>query len=429
MEKIIIHGGKPLTGEIAVSGMKNAAVAIVLASVMTEDKCVIENLPRISDVDISLELLRARGVRVKFLNRTTVEIDSTVMDSELYGEDDLARKMRASYYLVGALLARFGKARVGCPGGCDFGARPIDQHIKGFEALGADVVMEPDVINASASDGLKGASVYMDVVSVGATINVMLAAVKADGVTVIENAAHEPHVVDTANFLNACGADISGAGTDTIKIKGVKQLHGVTYAIIPDMIEAGTFLILGAATGGRLKISNVIPKHLDSITAKLEEMGATIEQDDEAVTVSTTGPLSRVNIKTQPYPGFPTDMNPQMCVLMSLAQGVSTLTEGVWENRFRYVEELKRMGAKIKVEGRTATVEGVGALNAAQVRALDLRAGAAMIVAGLAAEGRTEIDEVHHIQRGYEDIIHKLESVGADIRMVSIPDNLFDKAN
>jgi len=429
MEKIIIHGGRPLNGEIPVSGMKNAAVAIILAAIMTEDKCVIENLPCISDVEISLELLAERGVKIKYLNKTTVEIDSTFMRPDLKGHDDLARKMRASYYLAGALLARYGRAKVGLPGGCDFGVRPIDQHIKGFEALGAKVSVEGGNIDAVAENGLHGASVYMDVVSVGATINVMLAAVKAEGTTVIENAAHEPHVVDTANFLNACGADISGAGTDTIRIRGVRQLHGVTYAIIPDMIEAGTYLILGAATGGRLKVSNIIPKHVDSLTAKLKEMGAVLEEEDEAITVTRNGPLHKVNIKTQPYPGFPTDLNPQMCVLLCLAEGTSNLTEGVWENRFRYVEELKRMGAVIKVEGRNAVVEGVGALSAAPVRALDLRAGAAMVVAGLAAQGRTEIDEIHHIQRGYEDIITKLVSVGADIRMVSVPDNIFDKAN
>lgn len=428
MDRIVISGGKPLHGEISVSGMKNAAVAIVLGTLLTEDKCIIENLPQISDVTISLEILKSMGVKIRNLSPSTVELDATFIRPDQVPCDSV-RKMRASYYLVGALLGRFGTANVGLPGGCDFGTRPIDQHVKGFEALGAQVSVEDGVIRADASQGLKGASVYMDVVSVGATINVMLAAVRAEGTTVIENAAHEPHVVDTANFLNACGADISGAGTDTIKIRGVKHLHGVTYAIIPDMIEAGTYLILGAATGGCLKVSNLIPKHLDSLTAKLEEMGVTLSEEDEAITVSRTGRLQRCNIKTQPYPGFPTDLNPQMCVLLSLAEGVSKLTESVWENRFRYVEELKRMGANIKVNGRTAEVEGVPQLKAAPVRALDLRAGAAMVVAGLAAPGTTEIDEIFHIQRGYERIIEKLQNVGADIRLVTLPDNLYEKAN
>ena len=425
MDKIIIHGGKPLNGEIAVSGMKNAAVAIILATAMIRDKCVIENLPCISDVKISLELLAERGAKVKYLDATTVEIDTTIMKPDFDGPAGLARKMRASYYLAGALLGRYGRAKVGLPGGCDFGTRPIDQHVKGFQALGATVDTENGYIDATAPEGLKGASVYMDVVSVGATINVMIASVMAEGTTVIENAAHEPHVVDTANFLNACGADISGAGTDTIKIRGVKDLHGVTYAIIPDMIEAGTYLILGAATGGRLKVSNIIPKHMDSLTAKLEEMGVMLEEEDEAITVTGSRPINNVNIKTQPYPGFPTDLNPQMCVLMCLAEGKGNLTEGVWESRFRYVEELKRMGANITVNGRNAVIDGVGELTAAPVRALDLRAGAAMVIAGLAAKGKTEIDEIYHIQRGYEDIITKLQKVGADIKMVTIPDNLF----
>ncbi len=428
MDRIIISGGTPLNGEISVSGMKNAAVAIILGTILTEDKCIIENLPQISDVTISLAILESMGVKIRPLSPTTYELDATFVRGDAVPCDSV-RKMRASYYLVGALLGRFGQATVGCPGGCDFGSRPIDQHIKGFEALGAEVSVEDGVIFANAPQGLTGTSVYMDVVSVGATINVMLAAVRAEGTTVIEDAAHEPHVVDTANFLTACGADISGAGTDTIKIRGVKHLHGVTYAIIPDMIEAGTYLILGAATGGTLKVSNLIPKHLDSLTAKLEEMGVSLTEEDEAITVSRSGRLQHCNIKTQPYPGFPTDLNPQMCVLLCLAEGTSKLTESVWENRFRYVEELKRMGADIKVNGRTAEVQGVPALNAAPVRALDLRAGAAMVVAGLAARGRTEIDEIFHIQRGYENIIEKLQKVGADIRLVTLPDNLYEKAN
>ena len=423
MDKLIINGGKPLIGEIAISGMKNAAVAILLANIMIEDECTIENLPDISDVNRSLEILEAMGAKVTRLYEGCVKIDSRNI-IPCSSPDELVRKMRASYYVLGAELARFGRTNVACPGGCDFGVRPIDQHIKGFEALGATVSVNDHHIIALTNNGLKGGSVFMDVVSVGATINVMLAAVKAKGVTIIENAAREPHIVDTANFLNACGAKISGAGTDVIKITGVNSLHGVTYGIIPDMIEAGTFMVLAAATRGRLKVSNIIPKHLESISAKLEEMGATVEEDDESVTVSLTGDLSPVNVKTQPYPGFPTDMNPQMCVLMCLADGKSRMVEGVWDNRFRYVEELKRMGADITVsDSKIANVTGNPAgLNGASVRAIDLRAGAAMVVAGLAAKGKTEIDDIFHIQRGYEDIVGKLQKVGADIKIVTTPD-------
>lgn len=417
--KIIISGGKPLNGDISVSGMKNAAVAIILSTILTEDKCVIENLPDISDVNICLQILESIGVKVTKLGKNTVEVDASFVQPGI-APYDLVSKMRASYYLIGAELGRFGRAFVGLPGGCDFGVRPIDQHIKGFEALGCEVKVDDGYIEATAKDGvLHGSSVYMDVVTVGGTINVMLAAVKAEGTTIIENAAHEPHIVDTANFLNACGADISGAGTDVIKIRGVKKLHGVTYTIIPDMIEAGTFMILAAATGGNLRITNLIPKHLDSITAKLCEMGVDVEEDGDALTIRRKEwPLSKVNVKTLPYPGFPTDMNPQMCVLLCLANGVSRLTESVWESRFRYVEELKRMGAKININGRTAEVEGIPKLKGASVRAVDLRAGCAMVIAGLAAEGITEIDEIYHIFRGYEDLIGKLQAIGADIKVV-----------
>ncbi|MBR4288438.1 MAG: UDP-N-acetylglucosamine 1-carboxyvinyltransferase [Clostridia bacterium] len=417
--KIIISGGKPLNGDISVSGMKNAAVAIILSTILTEDKCVIENLPDISDVNICLQILESIGVKVTKLGKNTVEVDASFVQPGI-APYDLVSKMRASYYLIGAELGRFGRAFVGLPGGCDFGVRPIDQHIKGFEALGCEVKVDDGYIEATAKDGvLRGSSVYMDVVTVGGTINVMLAAVKAEGTTIIENAAHEPHIVDTANFLNACGADISGAGTDVIKIRGVKKLHGVTYTIIPDMIEAGTFMILAAATGGNLRITNLIPKHLDSITAKLCEMGVDVEEDGDALTIRRKEwPLSKVNVKTLPYPGFPTDMNPQMCVLLCLANGVSRLTESVWESRFRYVEELKRMGAKININGRTAEVEGIPKLKGASVRAVDLRAGCAMVIAGLAAEGITEIDEIYHIFRGYEDLIGKLQAIGADIKVV-----------
>lgn len=422
MDKLVVNGGRPLSGTLAVSGMKNAAVAVVLATVLVEDKCVLENLPDISDVNIALDILAAMGARVKRLSRDTVEIDTTFVKpgSSPY---DLVRKMRASYYLLGSEIGRFGRAFVGCPGGCDFGVRPIDLHIKGLTTLGATVNVEGGYIEAVAGEGgLVGSSIYMDTVSVGATINTMLAAVRAEGLTVIENAAHEPHIVDTANFLNACGADISGAGTGVIKIRGVKRLHGCTYTIIPDMIEAGTFMVLAVATKSRLRISGIIPKHVDSISAKLCEMGAKITEEDEAVIVEYQGPLKRINIKTLPYPGFPTDMNPQMCVLLCLAEGTSIISEGVWDNRFRYTEELKRMNANIKVDGKVAVVDGGTPLTAAPVRALDLRAGAAMVIAALSAEGRTEIEDIHHIQRGYEDLVGKLRKVGADITLISVPD-------
>ena len=419
MDKLVVCGGRPLEGTLAVSGMKNAAVAVVLATVLVEDKCVLENLPDIADVNIALDILAAMGATVNRISRDVVEIDTTFVKVGS-APRELASRMRASYYLVGSELGRFGRSHVAAPGGCDFGVRPIDLHIKGFSALGATVNVEGGYIEATTPEGgLVGNSVYLDLVSVGATINTMLAAVRAKGLTVIENAAHEPHIVDTANFLNACGADISGAGTDVIKIRGVERLHGVTYTIIPDMIEAGTFMVLAAATKSKLKISGIIPKHVDSISAKLTEMGAKITEEDEAVIVEYQGPLKRINIKTLPYPGFPTDMNPQMCVLLCLAEGTSIISEGVWDNRFRYTEELRRMGASIKVDGRVAVVEGTGELKSARVRALDLRAGAAMVVAALAAPGRTEIEDIYHIQRGYENLVEKLRGVGADITLVS----------
>ncbi|MBQ3066100.1 MAG: UDP-N-acetylglucosamine 1-carboxyvinyltransferase [Clostridia bacterium] len=429
MEKIVINGGKPLMGAVEISGMKNAAVAVILSSIVVEDRCVLENLPNISDVTISLDILRSMGAEVRRINPTTVEINTrSIMGGSAPYE--LVRKMRASYYVIGAELGRFGRASAGFPGGCDFGVRPIDQHIKGFEALGATVTVDNGCIEAKAENGVQGGQIYFDNSSVGATINVIIAAVRAKGMTVIENAAREPHVVDLANFLNACGAKISGAGTDVIKIKGVEKMHGCTYAIIPDMIEAATFMIAAAATRGTLRINNVIPKHLESISAKMEEMGIRVEELDDAVIVSGVDTLTRVNIRTLPYPGFPTDVQPQMCVLLCMANGVSTLYEGVWDNRFRYVEELKRMGAKIKVDGRTAIVEGIGALSSAPVRAVDLRAGAAMIIAALSAKGKTEIEEIHHIERGYDDIVGKLRGVGADIRKINLPDPyMYEKAN
>ena len=428
MEKLIIRGGKPLFGDIEVSGMKNAALPVILASIVVDDVCVIENVPNVSDVALAFEIIQAMGGNVRRINKTTVEIDTrrVKVGTAPY---ELVRKMRGSYYIVGAELGRSGKGKVGLPGGCDLGVRPIDQHIKGFEALGADVNIEGGYIEARAKKGLSGANIYFDAVTVGGTINVMIAASRAKGVTVIENAAREPHIVDLANFLNTCGAKISGAGTDTIKITGVEKLRGCTYAIIPDMIEAGTYMIAAAVTGGKLNIKNVIPKHLESISAKMEEMGVVVEEHDDSVTVyRKKDKLSRINLKTLPYPGFPTDMGPQMCVLMCLAQGVSLLNEGIFSNRFRYVDELRRMGACIKVDDRTAIIEGGQPLSAANLRAVDLRAGAAVVLAGLVADGKTEIEDIYHIERGYDDIVEKLRGVGADIKKVIYPDSLYEKA-
>ncbi len=428
MEKIIINGGIPLRGSIEVSGSKNAAIPIILATLMIEDVCVIENVPNISDITLSLEILSAMGCKIRMLSRNTVEIDSrhAIGGSSPY---ELVRKMRGSYYLVGAELARWSKASVGLPGGCDFGVRPIDQHIKGFKALGATVNVEGGYIDAEAEQ-LRAANIYFDLETVGGTINVMLAAAKAKGQTIIENAAREPHVVDLANFLNTCGAKISGAGTDTIKIKGVDSLHGCSYAIIPDMIEAGTYMCAAAATGGRLLVTNLIPKHMESVTAKLEEMGVEIIENDDSIEVISRGRLDRVNVKTQPYPGFPTDMHPQFATLLCLANGVSILNESVFNNRFRYVEELRRMGANIKVDGSTAIIEGGKPLSGAPVKAVDLRAGVAMIIAGLSVKGKTEVEDIHFIERGYDDIVGKLRGVGADIKKVLFPDmDVFEKAN
>ena len=429
MDRYIINGGKPLVGSVEISGMKNAAVAVLFACLLVNDTCTIENVPNIIDVSVALDILAGIGVKVKKVAKNTVELDSTHAVGGM-SSYELVRKMRASYYLIGAELGRFGSAYVAYPGGCDFGVRPIDQHIKGFEALGATVDVEGGYVEANALGGLRGGNIYFDVTTVGGTINVILAAARSDGLTVIENAAREPHVVDVANFLNACGARISGAGTDTIKIRGVKQLHGCCYTIIPDMIEAGTYMLAAAATCGNLRIGGVIPKHLESVTAKLIEMGVDVVEEDDSVTVSRRGPLERVNIKTQPYPGFPTDMQPQICVLMCLASGVSYLNESVWDNRFRYVSELKRMGARIKVNGMTAIIEGGKPLSAAALKACDLRAGAAMIIAGLAAPGTTSIDDVYYIERGYDDVVGKLRSVGADITLQHVPDeSVFNKAN
>ncbi len=422
MEKITIRGGKPLRGEIEVSGMKNAAVAVILSCLLIEDTCTIENLPDISDVDLCLDILKSMGAKVTRKSRTVAEINCKNAQGGI-SPYNMVRGMRASYYLIGAELGRYGRAYVGLPGGCDFGTRPIDQHIKGFEALGAKVSVEGGYIDADAGEGLIAAPIYFDGVTVGGTMNLIIAAVRAKGTTVIENAAREPHIVDLANFLNTCGAQITGAGTDVIKIKGVQSLHGCSYAIIPDMIEAGTYMIAAAACGGTVRINGVIPKHLDSVSAKLIEMGVVVEELDESVIVSRTGPLTRVNVKTMPYPGFPTDMNPQMCVLMCLAAGTSYLTESVWESRFRYVDELKRMGANIKVDGKMAIIEGGAPISAAPVKAVDLRAGAAVVIMGLVANGKTVIEDIHHIKRGYDHIVEKLRLLGADIEMINTTDD------
>ncbi len=423
MEKIIINGGEPLYGDIEVSGMKNAVVAEIFACLLVDEPVTLENAPDILDVRVALEILESMGVKVNRISRTTVIIDAK--NAKGGGSpDSLTARMRASYYLLGSELGRFGYARVGMPGGCNFGVRPIDQHVKAFEAMGATVNENDEYVEAVANRGLKGANIFFDVVTVGGTMNAMIAAVLAKGPTVIENAAREPHIVDLANFLNTCGANIRGAGTATIKIQGVDKLHGCTYAIIPDMIEAGTYMMAAAATGGRLRITNVIPKHLESITAKLEEMGVEVIEEDDAVVVTSHEKLTHINVKTQPYPGFPTDMQPQMCVLLCLAEGISKLNEGVWENRYRYTEELKRMGADITVNGRTATVNGGKPLRPARVRAVDLRAGAAMVIAALAIKGQSEIEDIRYIERGYDDIVGKLAACGAKIKKVIVAEEI-----
>ena len=421
MKKYVIHGGRPLYGKVTISGAKNAAVGIIPAALLVEGICRIENLPEISDVDLLLNILKDLGAGVRVINRTTVEVDCSAVRGQTVPYD-AGRKLRASYYLLGAMLGRFGKAEVPMPGGCDFGSRPIDQHLKGFAALGAEVEIKNGYMCAETEGGrLKGSQIYLDVASVGATMNLMLAAVLAEGTTVIENTAREPHIVDLANFLNSMGAEITGAGTDVIKIRGVEKLHGGEYSIIPDQIEAGTYMAAVAAAGGEVLIKNVIPKHLDCITAKLVEMGVDVEEQDDAILLRRTGPMGRVNVKTMPYPGFPTDMQPQIAAVLCVARGTSVLTEGVWDNRYRYVDEFRRMGAQIQVDGKVAVIEGVDHLTGAPVHACDLRAGAAMIIAGLAAQGTTEIDGIHHIERGYETIVEKLANLGADIRTVTVP--------
>ncbi len=423
MTKYIVEGGRPLYGEIQISGAKNAAVAIIPAALMVGGPCRIENIPQISDVELLLGILRDMGASIRYLNPHAVEIDSTHLRNMRVPYES-ARRCRASYYMLGALLGRFGSADVALPGGCDFGGtRPIDQHLKGFRALGAGVDTQSGFVIAEAEGGrLKGANIFLDKVSVGATINIMLAAAMADGLTVIENVAKEPHIVDVANFLNSMGADIMGAGTDVIKIRGVESLRGGTYSIIPDQIEAGTYMAAVAACGGEVKLCNIIPKHMDCITAKMQEMGVEIREMDDNLIVSRIGKLTKTNIKTMPYPGFPTDMQPQIAAVLCLAQGTSIVTDSVWSSRFRYTDEFKRMGAQIQVDGNLAIIEGVEHLSGAQLEACDLRAGAAMLIAALAARGISEITNVQYIERGYEDVIGKLRGVGGVIRAVEVPE-------
>lgn len=416
LDKIVISGGEKLKGRVSISGAKNAAVAILPAAVLSDGVCRIENIPNIRDITLMCRILSDMGVNIKLVNKNAIEIDARRMSSSV-APSDFMRSMRASCYLIGVLLSKFSKANVFLPGGCDFGLRPIDQHLKGFNALGAEYSLDSGIINVKC-DKLVGTHIYLDVVSVGATINIMLAAVKAEGLTVIENAAKEPHIVDLANFLNCMGADIFGAGTDVIKIKGVKHLKGVTYSIIPDQIEAGTYMAAAAATGGDILLENVIPKHLEPITAKLQEAGVSIEEFDDSLRIFCDKGLKKCTVKTMPHPGFPTDMQPQITALLSIAEGTSMVTESVWDNRFRYIDELHRMGAKISVDGRVAVVEGVEKLKGALVKATDLRAGAALVIAGLAAEGKTTIEEIQHIKRGYEDIVEKLQNLGANIKVV-----------
>ena len=426
LDKFVITGGNRLTGEVTISGAKNAAIAIIPAAILSDGVCRIENIPNITDVSSITRILYDMGAQVRTIDKSTLEIDPRKIHT-CVASYELAKHIRGSYYLLGALLGRFSHAVVTMPGGCDFGVRPIDQHLKGFAALGASYKLDGGMVDVRAEQ-LKGSHIYLDVVSVGATVNIILAAVRAKGMTVIENAAKEPHIVDLANFLNSMGADIRGAGTDVIKIYGVEHLNGTTYSIIPDQIEAGTYMVAAAATSGDVLIKNVIPKHLESITAKLEEMGVEVTEYDDSIHVRREGPLNKCNIKTMPHPGFPTDMQPQIAVLLSIANGTSIINESVWDNRFRYIEELKRMGAQISVDGRLAVIEGVDHLSAAPVKATDLRAGAAMIIAALCAQGTSEVEDIQHIERGYENIEEKFRNLGADINRVHIAEPVIARA-
>ncbi|GAA6376718.1 UDP-N-acetylglucosamine 1-carboxyvinyltransferase [Firmicutes bacterium i23-0019-B6] len=417
MEQYIIKGGNPLVGEVEIGGAKNAALAILAAAIMTDETVLIDNLPDVNDINVMLEAIEGIGAMVERIDRHTVKINGgTITDFNI--DYDYIKKIRASYYLLGAMLGKYKKAEVALPGGCNIGSRPIDQHLKGFRALGADVDIEHGKIVAEA-DVLKGTHLYFDVVSVGATINVMMTAAMADGMTIMENVAKEPHVVDVANFLNSMGANIRGAGTDVIKIRGVKTLHKTEYSIIPDQIEAGTFMFAAAATKGDVTVTNVIPKHLDATISKLIDIGCEVEELDDAVRVVAKGRLKSTQVKTLPYPGYPTDMQPQIGVVLALASGTSTITESIFENRFKYLDELARMGANIKVEGNSATIEGVEKFSGARVSAPDLRAGAALCIAGLATDGITIVDDIVYIQRGYERFEEKLRSLGGTIERVS----------
>ncbi len=417
MEQYIMEGGNPLVGEVTIGGAKNAALGILTAAIMTDDDVLIENLPDVRDINVMLEAIEEIGATVNRVDRHMVKINASSIN-EISVDDEYIRKIRASYYFIGALLGKYRSAQVPLPGGCNIGSRPIDQHLKGFRALGADVKIESGAVRVHA-DNLKGSHIYLDVVSVGATINIMMAAALAEGMTILENVAKEPHVVDVANFLNSMGANIKGAGTDTIRIRGVKRLHGTEYSIIPDQIEAGTFMCAAAITRGDIMVKNVIPKHLEAITAKLLEAGCEVSEFDDAVRVVGKPVQRHTDIKTLPYPGFPTDMQPQMAVVLALAEGTSMVTESIFENRFKYVDELTRMGGNIKVEGSVAVIDGVKRLTGAHLNAPDLRAGAALVLAGLAAQGTTEIDEIGYIQRGYERFEEKLQGLGAEIKKVS----------
>ena len=416
MEQFIIKGGNPLVGEVEIGGAKNAALGILAAAIMTDETVLVENLPDVNDINVMLEAIEGIGAHVQRIDRHTVRINgSTIGDFNI--EYDYIKKIRASYYLLGAMLGKYKRAEVALPGGCNIGSRPIDQHLKGFRALGADVDIEHGKIVAEA-EHLKGTHLYFDVVSVGATINVMLAAAMAEGQTIMENVAKEPHVVDVANFLNSMGANIRGAGTDVIKIKGVRSLHKTEYSIIPDQIEAGTFMFAAAATKGDVTVLNVIPKHLEATISKLVDIGCEVEEFDDAVRVVSKGDLRCTQVKTLPYPGYPTDMQPQIGVALALAKGTSIITESIFENRFKYLDELTRMGANVKIDGNSATIQGVQRLTGARVSALDLRAGAALCIAGLAAEGITIVDDIVYIQRGYERFEEKLRSLGGVIEKV-----------
>ncbi len=420
MFKYIIKGGTPLNGEVCISGAKNAAVAIVAATILCDEPCVLENVPDISDTAICSKILKEMGADVKYINKNTIRVDTTTIKSPNVPYE-LAKTMRASSYFLGTLLGQFHEAFVPMPGGCDLGDRPIDQHIKAFNSLGATNENINGIVHVKA-DELIGNQIYFDFITVGGTINAMFASVKAKGLTVIENAAKEPHIVDVANFLNSMGADIRGAGTDVIKVRGVEYLKGVNYGIIPDQIEAGTYMVAAAATRGNVVIKNVIPKHLESITSNLRKMGVTIEEFDESVRVSVDGPIMKTNIKTMPHPGFPTDMQPQLSTLLTIADGTSIVTDDIFDNRFKYAGELRKMGAEITINGKSAIIQGVEKLTGAPVKAPDLRAGAALIIAGLCADGITEIDDIFHIERGYECVDEKLSGLGADIKRVYVGD-------